>query len=30
MLDFLKNPALFDTPEMKRISNMDMGVARKK
>ena len=29
MLDFLKNPALFDTPEMKRISNMDMGVARK-
>ena len=30
MLDFLKNPALFDTPEMKRISNMDMGLARKK
>ena len=30
MLDFLKNPALFKTPEMKRISNMEMGLTRKK
>jgi len=30
MLDFLKNPALFETPEMKRISNMEMGLTRKK
>ena len=30
MLDFLKNPALFETPEMNRISNMKMGLTRKK
>ena len=30
MLDFLKNPALFKTPEMNRISNMEMGLTRKK
>ena len=30
MLDFLKNPALFETPEMNRISNMEMGLTRKK
>ena len=30
MLDFLKNPALFEAPEMKRISNMEMGLTRKK
>ena len=30
MLDFLKNPALFETPEMSRISNMEMGLTRKK
>ena len=30
MLDFLKNPALFETPEMNRISNMEMGLIRKK
>jgi 2-hydroxychromene-2-carboxylate isomerase len=30
MLDFLENPELFDTSEMKRISNMEMGLTRKK
>ena len=30
MLDFLKNPALFETTEMNRISNMEMGLTRKK
>ena len=30
MLDFLKNPALFETPEFNRISNMEMGLTRKK
>ena len=30
MLDFLENPALFEEPEMKRISNMEMGLTRKK
>ena len=30
MLDFLKNPTLFETPEMSRISNMEMGLTRKK
>jgi 2-hydroxychromene-2-carboxylate isomerase len=30
MLDFLVNPALFEAPEMKRISNMEMGLTRKK
>ena len=30
MLDFLKNRALFETPEMNRISNMEMGLTRKK
>ena len=30
MLDFLENPALFEAPEMKRISNMEMGLTRKK
>ena len=30
MLDFLENPALFETPEMKRISSMEMGLTRKK
>jgi 2-hydroxychromene-2-carboxylate isomerase len=30
MLDFLKNPGIFNTPEMKRISNMEMGLTRKK
>ena len=29
MLDFLENPALFEAPEMKRISNMEMGLTRK-
>jgi hypothetical protein len=30
MLDFLENPELFETSEMKRISNMEMGLIRKK
>ena len=30
MLDFLENPKLFETSEMKRISNMEMGLTRKK
>ena len=30
MLDFLENPTLFEAPEMKRISNMEMGLTRKK
>ena len=30
MLDFLKNRELFKTPEMNRISNMEMGLTRKK
>ena len=30
MLDYLDNPALFDTPEMKRISSMPMGLIRNK
>ena len=30
MLDFLENPALFEAPEMKRVSNMEMGLTRKK
>ena len=29
MLDYLDNPALFQTPEMRRISDMPMGVERK-
>ena len=28
LLDFIKNPALFDDPEMVRLSNMPMGVRR--
>ena len=28
MLDYVANPGLFDTPEMQRISNMDMGIVR--
>ena len=30
MLNFLENPDLFKTSEMKRISNMEMGLTRKK
>ena len=30
MLDFFNNPNLFQTPEMKRISEMPMGVIRNK
>lgn len=30
MLDYVENPALFKTPEMKRISDMPMGVERKR
>ena len=30
MLDFLENPDLFKTSEMERISNMEMGLTRKK
>jgi len=30
MLDFLQNPELFETPEMQRISEMPMGVVRRK
>ena len=30
MLDFLHNPKLFETSEMKRISEMPMGKTRKK
>ncbi len=30
MLDFLNNSELFETPEMQRISEMPMGVVRKK
>ena len=29
LLDYLEQPNLFETPEMKRISNMPMGVVRK-
>jgi len=29
MLDFLKNPDLFQSKEMKRISDMPMGLTRK-
>lgn len=29
MLDYLKNPGLFDTPEMRRIHNLPIGMARK-
>jgi hypothetical protein len=28
LLDFIENPALFDDPEMVRLSNMPMGVRR--
>lgn len=28
MLDYLQNPALFETPEMKRIATLPMGVVR--
>lgn len=28
--DFLKDPGLFETPEMKRISNLPMGIVRKR
>jgi len=28
LLDFIKNPALFEDPEMVRLSNMPMGVRR--
>ena len=30
MLEFLANPGLFETPEMKRISSMPMGVIRRR
>ena len=30
MLDFIKNPGLFSTEEMKRISSMPMGLVRNK
>jgi len=30
LLDYLDNPGLFQTSEMKRISNMPMGKTRKK
>ncbi|MEX0346472.1 MAG: 2-hydroxychromene-2-carboxylate isomerase [Rhizobiaceae bacterium] len=30
MLDYLENPALFETPEMQRISDMPMGVERRR
>lgn len=30
MLDYLKNPALFETSEMQRVSNMPMGLIRDK
>lgn len=30
MLDYLDNPALFETSEMKRISDMPMGLIREK
>ena len=30
MLDFIKNPELFSSEEMKRISSMPMGVIRNK
>ena len=29
LLDYLDNPGLFQTPEMRRISNMPMGKARR-
>jgi len=29
MLDYLKDPALFDTPEMRRIHSLPIGTARK-
>ena len=28
VLDYLGNPAVFETPEMKRISDMPMGLVR--
>jgi len=28
LVDFIKNPALFEDPEMVRLSNMPMGVRR--
>jgi len=28
MLHYIDNPALFETPEMKRISEMPMGLTR--
>lgn len=30
MLDYLDNPGLFETPEMQRISDMPMGVVRRR
>ena len=30
MLDYLGNPGLFETPEMKRISEMPMGLSRRR
>jgi hypothetical protein len=30
MLNYLDDPSLFDTAEMKRISNMPMGLTRTK
>ncbi|HEV2111662.1 MAG TPA: 2-hydroxychromene-2-carboxylate isomerase [Gammaproteobacteria bacterium] len=29
MLDYLKDPGLFDTPEMRRVHNLPIGMARK-
>lgn len=29
MLDYLKDPALFDTPEMRRLSSLPIGTARR-
>jgi hypothetical protein len=29
LLNYLDDPGLFETPEMKRISNMPMGIVRK-
>ncbi|MGE5626378.1 MAG: 2-hydroxychromene-2-carboxylate isomerase [Bacillota bacterium] len=29
MLEYLKNPALFDTPEMRRVHDLPVGTARK-
>ena len=30
MLEFLADPGLFETPEMKRISDMPMGIVRRR